>query len=459
MGRKPISGWRWLARVALILLALALIVSAAWGYWWHEMRSRCDAAIAQYRARGEPVLLGDLRVNDVPEEENALWYIATAGASMPSSAKQTPWPGRYTQDDIAQHASTFDLLRKARSCTRASRTPSKTGAWSAGPMPMPNAVELVRLAGDAAILAHARGDEAGALEHWRDAEAIPRAFCQDPTDLIGGLVALITDNMSSEVMLHIAPTLRIGEDDGVAPKQIQSLLLQLQDDTAAGQACAMAFLADRAIFTQPYVTGVFPPGAWPLRPMRMHYMLQMWEDMTQTVQECRGDSGPVAHSGETLERRLAMGCIVPQFLGVGTDVQNAVLRRRIAAAAVAIRLFQAKTGRYPQTLQELVPECLRQVPVDPRTTAHRPLGYALLAEGSRPVLWCAGSSKATDEAIGRGIPTTPIGPLPPSVPTDKVIYFDVTGWTAPPSAQRAGDQDQKANAPGKHGQPDKQVQQ
>lgn len=459
MGQKPISGWRWLGRVGLVVLALALIVSAAWGYWWHEMRRRCDAAIAEYRARGEPVVLGDLRVNDVPEEENALWYISTAGASMPLPAKQTPWPGRYTQDDIARQAKTFDSLRKARSCTRASMTPSKANAWGAALLPLTNVVELVRLAGDAAILAHARGDEGAALEHWQEAEVIPRAICQDPKHLIGGLVAVITDNMSTEVILHIAPTLRIGGDGGVAPQQLQSLLLQIQDDRSAGQACAMGFIANRTIFTQPYVTGIFPPGAWPLGPMRMHYMLQTWEDITLTVQACRGDTAPAAYSDQTLERCVAIGPIVPQFIYVGKDVQNAVLRRRIAATTVAIRLFHAETGRYPQGLQELVPEYLRQVPVDPRTAAHRPLGYALLAEGSRPVLWCAGSSNATDEVIQRGIPTTPAGPLPPSLPIDKVIYFDATGSTAPSSTQRAGDEGQKPDAPGKHGKPENQVQQ
>ena len=55
------------------------------------------------------------------------------------------------------------------------------------------------------------------------------------------------------------------------------------------------------------------------------------------------------------------------------DVRHAeretVLRNELAAMRKALAMFRQDNGRYPYTLEELVPNYLRQVPRDPLTNA------------------------------------------------------------------------------------------
>ena len=59
--------------------------------------------------------------------------------------------------------------------------------------------------------------------------------------------------------------------------------------------------------------------------------------------------------------------------------------RRMAATALAIRLYQLEHGRRPAKLADLVPKYLPAVPLDPFAAAGRPIGY--LPKAPRPLLY------------------------------------------------------------------------
>ncbi len=69
--------------------------------------------------------------------------------------------------------------------------------------------------------------------------------------------------------------------------------------------------------------------------------------------------------------------------------------RRLAATALAMRMYEVDHGRLPATLAELVPDYLPVVPEDPFDAQHGPLRYRAAAPG--PLLYSVGNN-GTDDA-------------------------------------------------------------
>ncbi len=70
---------------------------------------------------------------------------------------------------------------------------------------------------------------------------------------------------------------------------------------------------------------------------------------------------------------------------------RAIASQRLAATALAIRLFELDFGRRPYDLTELAPAYLPTVPIDPFSNPPRPIGYYLL--GQCPVLYSIGMDR------------------------------------------------------------------
>ena len=77
------------------------------------------------------------------------------------------------------------------------------------------------------------------------------------------------------------------------------------------------------------------------------------------------------------------------ILGLELDYR-AVATRRMAATALAIRLYEIDHGRRPDELGELVPEYLQAVPPDPLAAGGAPLRY--IRDGDYPRLYSVGSN-------------------------------------------------------------------
>jgi hypothetical protein len=73
---------------------------------------------------------------------------------------------------------------------------------------------------------------------------------------------------------------------------------------------------------------------------------------------------------------------------------RAIAFRRMAAAALAIRLYEVDHGHKPPSLADLVPDYLREVPLDPFTDDGRTIRY--LPDAHPPVLYSAGTDGVDD---------------------------------------------------------------
>jgi hypothetical protein len=79
--------------------------------------------------------------------------------------------------------------------------------------------------------------------------------------------------------------------------------------------------------------------------------------------------------------------------------------RRLAATVLAIRLYEIDKGRRPETLDQLVPDYLPAVPLDPMVAGGQPLRYR--ADATRPVVYSVGKNGVDDGGKPFDRPTDP----------------------------------------------------
>jgi hypothetical protein len=84
----------------------------------------------------------------------------------------------------------------------------------------------------------------------------------------------------------------------------------------------------------------------------------------------------------------------------------ALARRRMAALCLAIRLYRIDhAGEFPDRLDQLVPDYLPLVPVDPLASDGRPLAYRRSPE---PIIYSVGADGANDGSQKEStVPLTP----------------------------------------------------
>jgi len=92
----------------------------------------------------------------------------------------------------------------------------------------------------------------------------------------------------------------------------------------------------------------------------------------------------ITNAGMAFFRALKIPDLSEYFAGSLSSVVQKALRMetagRVVVTAVALKRFQIKHGNLPETLDELVPEFFRSVPIDPN--AGRPLRYHPNADGT-----------------------------------------------------------------------------
>jgi hypothetical protein len=115
----------------------------------------------------------------------------------------------------------------------------------------------------------------------------------------------------------------------------------------------------------------------------------------------------ITNAGEAFFRALQIPDMSEVFgdYGLGAAVRKTLqieAARRIVVTAVVLKRFQLQHGKLPETLNELVPELLRSVPIDPYDG--KPLRYHPNADGTF-LLYSVGD----DGVDNGGDPTLPAG--------------------------------------------------
>lgn len=417
------SGWKWLLKCALPCSAVVLIAAGAWTYWSYEANRRVDATIADLRAKGRALCWADLKYDGVPDEQNAATHLRAAWAAYVATtptpfyarpAAGTPAWQTMAQAEVTANASALALARKARQFDRVCWAKPAPGA-TLPPIPQfTNVSNFCRLLHAAAILHHQQGQETEAVECWRDIEHMQRMISRDSHTLIGGLISMIESGIGTDAIIRIAPELRFDQAGGQDPADARKLIRELLDTDQLKHAVAEGFHFEGLSATNFVLGGELEKSPWLLRPGYLMSMNRRMVGMDAAADECEhlrySPAGPPPKPTQT-----PFDYVTPQFTNVAQDVIHEILRRRVAAITVAVSLYRHETGRFPASLEVLVDHYLPSVPMDPRNQDKTPLGYLLLEEGHRPMLYSAGIAKP------------PVG-QPPKRPAD------IAGSLSPQSA-------------------------
>jgi hypothetical protein len=454
MEKKTSSGWRWLGRRGLVGLGCLVLVAGACGIWWRVAARRCDQAIAAARARGERVSWREVDLGTAPPDgENAAWYVQQAGVALAAGTRPavgTPGWAASVEKDVAANTRSLDLIRKARDYHEVCWG-TKRDAYGFPVVPViTNASSLAKLLRDKAILEHRRGEDRAAVESWQDMEAESRIIGRRSFTLIQSLISLIVDGIGVDAMEQIAPEIRIGEG-GVSAQEARGLIAELSEDAELREVVAQGFLSERTNGMTIYATPPTGLSGLPFRPVMLLEFRRGWDILGNIAEDTRHCQPGRTVTVDELDRLVG---IIPQFTSAGNDVIACVLRRRVVALTLAVQIYHAEQGRYPASLEELVPGYLPKVLLDPRSADSRPLRYILADDGRRPLVYSCGLAQVPEAQLGKLVPkaraTLSAGtkPVPPA--GTEVLFVDASAWVAPgPSTRQT--RDHQAEQPGQPG--------
>ena len=462
---KPIPPrYWWLKRILLVggIFALALIGLRIW--WGCEAERRLQAAIDKYRAAGQPVLMEDFVVEPIPDEDNAAHFLTQAAAKLTQPADVRFSIDNFLQDRqlltdqadqltqlIQANQETLALIRTARSKTAADwKIKLVSPAINLmTPMLLPQR-QLAKLTRLAVRHQHQTGNDAAAVELLRDMLAIGEHTARTNPTLIAHLVRFAIEALAVQTIEDIAPTLRVAESSIQGPAdgqcatrgQVQVLLSELLDEEDLRHGWAWSMYGERmmALDTVQCLVQGRNPGAlmgtgvgtstlqgWGaallLGPAWKLDAVRMMETTTETARAGAAPNWPMAHgllstcpelrSSADKVARMGSRFLMPSFEGAVKSSFHGLADRRMAATALAIRLYEIDHGHRPATLSKLVPKYLMAVPCDPFAADDCEIGYTPNRE--KPYLYSVGPNdegrfpfflNADRPQPGRNRPTT-----------------------------------------------------
>jgi hypothetical protein len=281
--------------------------------------------------------------------------------------------------------------------------------------------QLAKFVRTAAYVKHSQGDDAEAVELLRDVLAFAdHTRATERTTLITHLVAVAIDAVGVAVIERIAPHLRIAgeatppvaDSRPASREQVRALIHELLSEQGARQGLQAAWMTERASAVDAgelclrggwaNVMGagnpalLAPKAARPLIEMDVARMLDAHARMIEAV---RAPTWPAARrllppddwsSQNELVRLSRPVSEVLMYSSARAVVLHyrSIAQRRMAAAALAVRLYEVDHGRRPATLDELVPDYLDAVPLDLFADDGRAIRYR--PDADPPILYVRG---------------------------------------------------------------------
>ena len=274
-----------------------------------------------------------------------------------------------------------------------------------------------------AIAAAESGDARAALDDYRAISLLTRALDREPL-LIGHLVSLVSNRYGFEVVWSLLRLRGLQETDVASLQTLlssyepeKSYLLSLRGELFSGLNSLDALATDltgMGMFSLAGATG----GAggfrsWMGRAVPDSFFTESGASWVELLMEhfirpmkSQG-SWAVVQQQDALDAALGSGGLFEQpfdrffaryVLSTTKVVAQRTLHmealRRQALVACALERCLIKQGRYPERLEELVPQYLASVPLDP--VDQLPLRYRQ-ADSGRYRIWCVGMDGVDDE--------------------------------------------------------------
>ncbi|HEV7299470.1 MAG TPA: hypothetical protein VGN72_08920 [Tepidisphaeraceae bacterium] len=420
----PPFWWTKRLAVAAVVILIAIGITR---YWWGRVAERrFNEMVAAAHARGEPILVDDFQLPAVPDERNAAFYFRRAAAATsttvdsPSmSALEFPdyLPYRdvwHTMADkaIAANAAVYPDLRRGRELREFDwgvkwATPMINGVMGFG---FNDKRHLANLAGDTALRKHFLGDDAEGLELVADTLALSNAVAQPPTlvnYLVGvGIEALAVDRVQKMAGgLTVAGAAHPSTLPSARPatrQQVQAMIADLLNDAASVGTKRNGFIGERAMQVDSIL--LLSSESMLLRPMYVLDAEWTGRKNDRYIKATAATHWTAAKNIMGIERprdpfdlsRVASNMFSGPLDRAVLTGFRVLVDRRIAAIALAMRLYWLDHGRYPDTLDALVPAYLPAVPIDPFSPAGEPFQYILAANGTRPIAYSVGENGIDD---------------------------------------------------------------
>ncbi len=431
----------WLKRILLAVAVLILALAALRWWWGYEAERRLQAKIDEYHALGQPVTIEDFQFPPVPDEENAAYFLKKAAEAIVVPAglrvgisdvcNELDNVTAYI-DDVQRIVEANDqvvqLVRDGIARQEADWGTKLTSPVVAVLLPnLSSQKQLARFLFVTALYDHQTGNDAEAVRLLRDALRHAELVPVGQPSLISHLVEIAIQALAVGAVEEIAPGLRIvgrsaEESDGVVPvdaDDVRALMADLlREDTLRehyrqamyterlmGLDCAMIVAKAPGTFAGSVAGGaplsLLGRFAEPVYQLDAVFMLEFCTAAADagaqpdyaTAQAAFPRFPAFANEPERTAHVLGT-MLLPSFERVLDLHFREIGERRLAATALAIRLYEIDHGHRPPTLAELVPAYLPAVPLDPFVADGRTVGY--LPDAPQPILYCVGLDGVDD---------------------------------------------------------------
>lgn len=384
---------------------LLVLIPVGYSLWSSTERAGLDAMVARYRARGEPMRLEDFASHPssaAAAADNPAVELEVAAAAVDRTIKDvtihefgfplTPREAGRLGLFVRAQSAAFAHVDAAEQRTGpvdwqvALKSPLVTTNFKL--MPQRDLAMALRYA---VFEAHGRGDDAEALRRVRQILFLARANYQQP-GLIGHLVGDSFVAVAGQAVHQIAPDLAVGANAGAShpasPEHVHALIADLLDDRAqrAARKPAAQFerivcidfahvVAARGLTATSSSTGGNVLAGYFFAPLAFRdarIAIGYWDGIIDAWQ---ADTAPACYKGfdalpnpDSFDWRThpVLRTILPAFRRAATQDYNALTDARLAALALAMRLYALDhDGKFPTDLNALVPAYLSRIPDDP----------------------------------------------------------------------------------------------
>jgi len=437
----------WLKRIG-VAVGLLLVTLFALRLWWGwEANRRLQAEIDKIIAAGEPIYPEDFDPKeDIPDDQNAARLLIGADEAINLTSEQQELLHKVTGEPeliqarldevraiMESNSEVFRRLRRARGLGRTDwgmrfRTPVINNSIPS----YDGQRQLCRLMDVSALYHHGTGNDDEAVEIIRDALAHAENLSQEQM-LISQLLAWACELLMIQAIENTLPSFSItsknenpAQEGGAARHaQVRGLIAELLDERGARAGMRRATMYERMY--QVDIHKVFVRGSTTMSAMfgwgggsPLSALEAMWQHVllpaltldivgalrrTTALVEAAGASSfldvptggydSATQSGFQSLLHPLQGYLYWSFERAFDQFFRMLATRRLAATALAIRLYEVDHGHRPETLAELVPEYLPQIPEDPFAKNRLTIRY--LPHAAHPLVYSIGENGLDEE--------------------------------------------------------------
>jgi hypothetical protein len=325
----------------------------------------------------------------------------------------------------------FVLCRKARRLDKVDWGIDYTGwAFESGIPPCDRLRTITELLSLAAIDAHKAGRDDEAIEYVRDGMALGDSMSTVP-NTITYLVTISIYSIISQPLEEILPGLKIGDAPGGVPAgALRSLRSDFLDATRCYRGLRLAMMSERSMMydTGQRMMNMEIPGEqtkighyggvsldtirsddtwrrgfdfcvaplWRIETARAVSFLDAYVNLSnaRTLPEFRRGVPQMHDCSEHVFPRVLSCMLLPTTDRTFVLNFQTVHNRQMAGIAIAIRMYQVNHGRLPDTLAQLVPDYLSEVPQDSMAEPGNPIRY--INDPDTPRLYSVGEDGRDD---------------------------------------------------------------